>query len=305
MRRASAGIGGTGIWLAAVSLIAVGCGGGSPGSAPVMVAAEPSGAGGGSGGEYAPAARSYRGEDSESDSGSDDGFDVSLESERRAVVAQATAPSPPPPPPPPTTTTGTTTPPARVSPSDIDTSGPLLIYEADLHLAVSDVRAKQREGIESVRAMGGFIARQDETTVVLRVPAARFDEALRALEALGDVLHRTVQSHDVTEEFRDLDVRLRNALAMRDRLEQLLERAGNVQDSIVVERELERITTMIEQMRGRMRFLADRIAYSTITLRLQGMPREGLGPASSQFRLPFPWLDQLGLARLLDLSDAE
>ncbi|MCC7537685.1 MAG: DUF4349 domain-containing protein, partial [Deltaproteobacteria bacterium] len=84
-----------------------------------------------------------------------------------------------------------------------------------------------------------------------------------------------------------------------------LERAGNVQDSLVVERELERITTSIEQMRGRLRFLSDRIAFSTITLRFQGRPTESLGPASSQFRLPFPWLDQLGLSNLLDLSGAE
>lgn len=220
---------------------------------------------------------------------------------RDARVAQAT---PPPPPPPPGTGTGQAQQPQTATDA-VDPSGPLLIYEAELYLAVNEIRQRQTEAIALVREMRGFIARQDDTSVVLRVPAARFNDALTALERIGDVLHRTVQSHDVTEEFHDTEIRLRNAMAIRDRLQQLLERAGNVQDSLVVERELERITMLIEQMRGRIRFLSDRIAFSTITLRFQGRPTESLGPASGQFRLPFPWLDRLGLSNLLDLSGAE
>ena len=218
---------------------------------------------------------------------------------RQVVVAQATTPAQP--------AGGGTGGQARAQTATdaVDPNGPLLIYEAELDLAVNEIRQRQAEAIALVREMRGFIARQDDTSIVLRVPAARFNEALAALERIGDVLHRTVQSHDVTEEFHDTEIRLRNALAIRDRLQQLLERAGNVQDSLVVERELERITMSIEQMRGRLRFLSDRIAFSTITIRFSGRPTESLGPASGQFRLPFPWLDQLGLSNLLDLSAAE
>ena len=57
---------------------------------------------------------------------------------------------------------------------------------------------------------------------------------------------------------------------------------------------------MLETMKGRLRFLSNRVAYSTITVRFQPRPREALDP--DIFRLPFPWLDQLGLRTLLDLA---
>jgi hypothetical protein len=110
-----------------------------------------------------------------------------------------------------------------------------------------------------------------------------------------------VATLDVSEEFRDLQIRIQNSEAMRDRLEQLLRQANNVEQALQVERELERITELIETMKGRLRFLADRVAYSTITVLFQPRPRETLEDPDS-FRLPFPWLDQLGLRNLLNLG---
>ena len=62
---------------------------------------------------------------------------------------------------------------------------------------------------------------------------------------------------------------------------------------------LERVTLDIEQMRGQLRMLADRIAYSTITVNFQEL-RGGDVP-SEDYRLPFPWLNELGLERLLSI----
>lgn len=178
--------------------------------------------------------------------------------------------------------------------------GPLLIYEAHLNLAVHEVRERIDQVVEVADDVGGFLQSQDDTSVVIRIPARRFREALGRVEALGDVLSRRVSAQDVSDQVRDVRIRLRNAIQMRDRLAELLERAQTVPDSLTIERELERLTQSIELLRGQLRSLEDRIAYSTITVRFQAVRVDQEVPRE-RFRLPFPWLDELGLVNLLRL----
>lgn len=178
--------------------------------------------------------------------------------------------------------------------------GPLLIYEAQLNLAVHEVRERIDQVVEVADEVGGFLQAQDDTSVIIRVPARRFREALGQVEALGDVLSRQVSAQDVSDQVRDVRIRLRNAIQMRDRLAELLERAQTVPDSLTIERELERLTQSIELLRGQLRALEDRVAYSTITVRFQAV-RVDQEVVRERFRLPFPWLDELGLVNLLRL----
>lgn len=184
--------------------------------------------------------------------------------------------------------------------ADAGSGGPLLIYEASLNLAVHQVREKMADVIAIADDLGGFLQRQDDTTVVVRVPAQRFREALERVEAVGDVLNRRVTAEDVTERFRDVRIRLRNALEMRDRMAELLQRADTVPDSLTIQRELERLTQEIELYRGQLRAMEDRIAFSTITVMFQPIRVDAEVPRES-FRLPFPWLDRLGLPHLMEL----
>lgn len=183
--------------------------------------------------------------------------------------------------------------------------GPLLIYSADIHLAVHEVSSTQRAVVAVAKEVGGFLAVQDDTKVTIRVPARRFQEALEKVEKAGDVVHRNVQAQDVGEEYRDIAIRLRNAEVVRDRLEELLRQANTVEDALKVQRELGEVTERIETMKGRLRFLQDRISLSTITVWFQPKPvAESLGSASQLSRLPFPWLDELGLQSLLTLRSS-
>lgn len=182
----------------------------------------------------------------------------------------------------------------------VDLSQPLLIYTADLHLGVYEVEATQETILGAVNELGGHLAQRSDMIVVVRVPAEHFQQALDAIEEAGDVIHRNIEVLDVSEEYRDLAIRIRNAEAMRDRLEQLLRQANNVQEALAVERELQRITESIERMKGRLRFLSDRISYSTITVRFQALG-DSTPIQEDRFRLPFPWLEDLGLPSLLSL----
>lgn len=181
-----------------------------------------------------------------------------------------------------------------------DTSGPLLIYTATLTMAVFEVRATQVQLIERARSLGGVLTLQTDDRLVVRVPAERFDEFLSGIGEIGDVLHRDIQAQDVGEEFRDVAIRIRNLEVTRQRVEALLAQASNVEQALAVQRELERITTELEALRGRQRYLADRISLSTITFLFQPMPRESIEQPEI-FRLPFQWLEQLGLPSLLEV----
>jgi hypothetical protein len=132
-------------------------------------------------------------------------------------------------------------------------AGPMLVYTA--HLAMSVYRVKEvREGvIAAIREIGGVLTLETATQVTVRIPAARFQEALTRIEELGEVVSRNVHAQDVGEEFRDVGIRIETLEAMRRRVERLLDQAQDVQAALQVEQHLERITVELERLKGRRR----------------------------------------------------
>jgi hypothetical protein len=157
----------------------------------------------------------------------------------------------------------------------------LVIKTADLTLQV----ASARDAEASVRALaaqlGGYVVKVEtsgtdenlSSRVTFRVPAARFDEALTGVQGLAKkVLARTVGGDDVTEEFVDLESRLKNLEATRDRLQSFLDKANTVEDALKVNQSLSDIQGQIEQLKGRKQFLQQSAALSTISVSLTPVP---------------------------------
>jgi hypothetical protein len=175
---------------------------------------------------------------------------------------------------------------------------PLLIYTAEFQMAVFE--AKQAiDNLEGMaQELGGYLVSRDDHTLIVRVPAEKYREALKKVAAAGDVLHRAERVEDVTDQFFDLEARARNARALRNRLEELLKQAKDVKEAILVEHELARTTGEIEALEGKLKRLRELIAFSTITVRFQAKRTEHVEP---KVKLPFPWLDRLGLPHLRSL----
>lgn len=176
---------------------------------------------------------------------------------------------------------------------------PIIIYTGSIELLVFELAAGVRRVEELTREVGGFVSHRTERSITVRIPAARFTDAVGKVEKVGEVRNRELSAQDVTEEYLDVEVRLRNARAMRDRFEQLLAKATSVQDSLAIEKELNRVASEIERLEGRLRYLRDRAALSTLTVNFYEKSSDA--PSPSNVRLPFPWLDTLGLGRLLQL----
>jgi hypothetical protein len=185
--------------------------------------------------------------------------------------------------------------------TDAAPAGPIVVYTASFLLSVYEVEKAQLALKDATQKLGGFIAAQTETQITLRVPAARFEQALSTIESTGKVRARNVHAIEVGEQYRDLNIRLSTAEAMRKRLEALLARSEKVEEALTVEKELERVVQQIEQLKGQLRALTDRIAFSTLIVEFRPESRPDLDE-EAVFRLPYPWLDQLGLHHLLELA---
>lgn len=175
---------------------------------------------------------------------------------------------------------------------------PLLIYTAHFHMAVFEAKQSLDAVDKLAKDLGGYLVRREQNSITVRVPAAKYQGALDAIGKMGDVIHRQESVEDVTDQFYDLMTRVKNLRAMRDRLEDLLKQAKNVEEALQVERELARVTGDIESMEGRLKRMRELISFSTITVDFQPRPTETV---NSKVRLPFPWLDELGLSNLLSL----
>lgn len=158
-----------------------------------------------------------------------------------------------------------------------------LIRNATVTVETVDVREAVKKLTTAVAAAHGYLADMHESTdglgvmtatMSVRVPYTTFDRSMLEIGGLGKVLDRQATAEDVTEEFVDTQARVRNLKSTELRLLEHLGRTGKLADTLLVEKELNRVREEIEQHEGRVRFLAHRIAFSTITLTLRDKPRE-------------------------------
>jgi hypothetical protein len=151
-----------------------------------------------------------------------------------------------------------------------------IIYKATLSLVVEDFGKCEQAITEMVAAAGGYVSqfREDRTLGdlrggqwVLRVPVEQFEKVLDGAARLGVTQRREVQSEDVSEEYVDLSARLKSKQGIETRLLELVQqKTDEVKDILTVETELGRVREEIERVEGRLRYLADRVAMTTITI---------------------------------------
>lgn len=168
--------------------------------------------------------------------------------------------------------------PARARSDSLPDLGLSVIKTATVALEVpdGDLQESIQNATSTAEKYGGFVVSTHITdsrehpsgAIVARVPAARFGDALADLQSLGKVRSENVSGQDVTQEFIDLQARLRNYTAQETVLLRLMKRAQNVIDTIRVQNELQRVQLEVERLRGRITYLEDQTAMSTIELRV-------------------------------------
>jgi hypothetical protein len=160
-----------------------------------------------------------------------------------------------------------------------DLSGQKVIKNATLELEVPRGDFQDRFGRASdvAQQFGGFVSgnRTTETkgrvasgSVTIRVPSDKFDAALKALRRLGRVKEEVQTGEDVSQEFVDLEARLRHAKAEEAFYLKLLDKATTISDSIQIQGQLSQVQLQLEQIQGRLNYLNSQTSFSTVIVRM-------------------------------------
>ncbi|MCB1326350.1 MAG: DUF4349 domain-containing protein [Spirochaetales bacterium] len=148
-----------------------------------------------------------------------------------------------------------------------DQGGRRLIRTAWLSIAVVGEEGQAtalRRARELAVRLEGYVQSETLSHVTLKVPTERFEEAVSAIEGLGRVESRNISVDDVTERYTDLEIRIRNARQLQERLRALLNQTDDIERILEIETQLERTTVRLEQLEARFRSLDRQVSYSTI-----------------------------------------
>lgn len=154
-----------------------------------------------------------------------------------------------------------------------------IIRNGSLMIDTDNPTEGQRQLTSIAESYGGYVvssefrqegkdASRQTVTVTLRIPATQFDEALAKIRATGRVRTENVTGKDVTEEFLDLEARIKTKRALEEQFLQIMKQAKSVSDALEVQTQIANVRTEIEQMEGRKRYLANQAALSTFTVTL-------------------------------------
>jgi hypothetical protein len=154
-----------------------------------------------------------------------------------------------------------------------------IIKTADLLIGVDGVEAKTQEIITLASGRGGFV--QSSTIledaegyksgyVTVRVLSDTFESTVTAIKDIAVRVDReSITGQDVTEQYTDLDARLRSAQAQEEQYLLILEKAETVQDILAVQSYLQNIRYEVESLQGQLDSLGNQTEYSTISVTLQ------------------------------------
>jgi hypothetical protein len=165
--------------------------------------------------------------------------------------------------------------------------GPMIVQTASLNILATNYDEASAAIEKLAAAHGGYVEKLDakaqtgnarELSAALRIPTKQLDGFLADVRKLGHVEEETRSNEEVSDQYVDLQARLKSARATEQRLIELLgTRTGKLQDVLEAERELARIRGEIEGMQGQSAILVHRVNYATVQVELSEEYRQILG----------------------------
>lgn len=178
----------------------------------------------------------------------------------------------------------------QVTPPLPDIVARKLVRDATVSLGVEDVMAAVRQVGTIASGAGGFVSASNvfveqppqpvdgeppppqptqSASITIRVPADAYDNVLAQLDGIGKFDSQSSTTSDVTEEFTDLEARLRNLEATEARYLELLQKATTIPDILSLQDRINAVRLEIERVQGRMNLLNDLTEMATIVVQLR------------------------------------
>ncbi len=150
-----------------------------------------------------------------------------------------------------------------------------LIKEGNIEFQTHDLKATRKTIFEAVGQNKAYIssdleyntAVEKKNTLVIRVPAGNFDKLLKTVTTGIDKFDfKQITSRDVSEEFLDIEARLKTKKELETRYLGLLKQAKDVHEILEIEKEIGALRSDIESIEGRLKYLQDKISFSTLDM---------------------------------------
>lgn len=155
----------------------------------------------------------------------------------------------------------------------------MVIYNAEMDIRVESFEKARNTLEQKAKAYNGYIVQSDSNrydgeqqsgTMTFRIPQEHFSAFLNDAEGLSvQVNNRHVSGQDVTEEYVDLESRLKSKKAVEARLLEFMKQAQKTEDLLKISSDLAEVQEQIEQIAGRKKFLENQTSLSTVTITLQ------------------------------------
>ena len=154
-------------------------------------------------------------------------------------------------------------------------TGRSIVYVGMMLVEVENVRQATQQAQVAIAGLGGLVFSQHTTSepvprteLTFKVLPEDFAEAMRRLEALGDVKSQQISADDVTERVVDLESRIITSRASVERLRSFLANATELETVAELESQLLARETDLERLRGQLRTIQDLVALATVSLTL-------------------------------------
>jgi hypothetical protein len=154
----------------------------------------------------------------------------------------------------------------------------MVIYNAELQLRVKNFDKSMELLEQKVQKLGGYIAESNVSnegkeqvsgTIKVRVPQKNFQVFLHEAESQSaEVIQRNITGQDVTEEYVDLNSRLKSKKVVEERLISFMKGATKTEDLLKISSDLAAVQEEIETIEGKMKYLENQTSLSTINITL-------------------------------------
>jgi hypothetical protein len=150
-----------------------------------------------------------------------------------------------------------------------------IIKEGNISFETTNVERTRNVILKSVSNFKGYISEdnvynnsnQSKYRMIIRVPAEAFETFLDDISKNAQKLDsKNIKAIDVTEEFIDIEARIKTKKELENRYKELLKQARTVEDLLNIEKEIGTLRSDIESIEGRLKYLKDRVSFSTLTI---------------------------------------
>jgi hypothetical protein len=164
-----------------------------------------------------------------------------------------------------------------------------IIKDGRMGMTVSDLSKTKSKTDALVKSHGGYYESESlnnsdyesSYTLKVRIPGSNFEKFIAGIESEdGEIMYKTIDARDVTDQFIDLETRLNTKRNYLARYNELLKKAQAVKDILEIEEKVRGLEEEIDSTIGRLKYLSDQVDYSTLDLTITKEKEFKYNPAS-------------------------